>query len=181
MKIGKKFNLLSKQEYYYVIDNYKKYSDFNTLGLYRSILESEKLDLEEKLEVRDYVNQTFGKTFIFLQLKDPKTYFDLQTLGETLTVADEYQLWEDIRHNQQKILADRKIKHRNFGTYSKHNCGYDTCRYNGLMVKQGSFLKESHIHFDGDKNKYQAKIKSERRKSHRKQVDRIIDQELENK
>lgn len=180
MKIGKKFNLLSKPEYYHVINNYKKYTDFNTLGLYRSIIESEKLVLADKLEIRDYANQTFRKTFEFLQLKDPKTFFDLQTIGKMLTVADEHQLWDDIRNNQQKILADKNIKHRNFGTYSKHNCGYDTCRYSGLMVKQGSFLKESHIHFDGDKNKYQAKVKSERRKSHRKHVDRVIGQELDN-
>jgi len=70
MKIGKKFNQLSKSQYYHFIDNYKKYTDFNTLGLYRSITENERLSLEDQIEIRDYANLIFGKTFNFYQLKD---------------------------------------------------------------------------------------------------------------
>lgn len=178
MKIGKRFNQLSKSEYIHYIDNHKKYTDFNTLGLYRSICENEKLALLDKIEIRDYANTIFGKTFHFYQLKDPITYFDLTTLGKELTVADKQKVWNDIKINQQKILADKKIKHRNFGIYSKHNCGYEDCRYNGLMIKQGSFLTESSIHFNSDKNEYAAKDKSERIKKQRKNKNKIIKDEL---
>lgn len=180
MKIGKKFNQLSKSEYFHFIDNHKKYTDFNTLGMYRSICENGKLKLDDRIEIRDYANRTFGKTFNFYQLKDPKTYFDLTTLGMDLTQADERQFWEDISVNQQKILSDKKIKHRNFGEYSKHNCGYSDCPYNGLMIKQGSWLTESNMCFESDKNQYAAKDKSERFKKQRKNMHRIIKDELDN-
>lgn len=179
MKIGKRFNQLSKSEYIHYIDHHKKYTDFNTLGLYRSICENKKLALPDRIEIRDYANTIFGKTFIFYQLKDPKTYFDLTTLGKELTVADAQKVWDDIKINQQKILTDKKIKHRNFGEYSKHNCGYDDCRYNGLMIKQGSFLTESAIHFDSDKNKYVSKDKSKYIKKQRKNERQIIKDELD--
>lgn len=106
MTIGKPFNQLIKKDYFYYIDNYKKYTDFNTLGLYRSICENKKLELNDRIEIRDYANTIFGKTFNFYQLKDPKTYFDLITLGEELTTADERQIWKNIRGNQQKILKE---------------------------------------------------------------------------
>ncbi len=57
MKIEQKFNKLTAKEYRFYIDNHKKYTDFNTLGLYRSLLENEKLTLAEKLEVRDYAER----------------------------------------------------------------------------------------------------------------------------
>ncbi|SDS09751.1 hypothetical protein SAMN05216503_1971 [Polaribacter sp. KT25b] len=178
MKIGKKFNQLNKSEYFQFIDHYKKYSDFNTLGMYRSICENENLKLDDKIEIRDYANSIFGKTFNFYQLKDPQTYFDLTTLGLELTVADEKQIWNDIIANQQKILSEKKIKHRNFGAYSKHNCGYKDCPYNGLMIKQGSFLAEGGLHFKSDKNAYSAKLKSKRIKKQRKNKDQIIKDEF---
>ncbi|WP_338791960.1 hypothetical protein [Bernardetia sp. MNP-M8] len=40
------------EEYVFYIDNYKKYTDFNSLGLYRSIVENENLNLEQKIELR---------------------------------------------------------------------------------------------------------------------------------
>lgn len=174
MKIGKKFNQLSKSEYFHYIDNYKKYTDFNTFGMYRSICENEKLEISDRIEIRDYANTVFAKTFNFYQLKDPKTFFDLTTLGMQLTVADERQVWNDIRVNQEKILSEKKIKHRNFGEYSKHNCGYDDCPYNGMMIKQGSRFTESHMWFESDKNEYSAKEKSERVKKQRKNKSQII-------
>jgi hypothetical protein len=174
MEIGQQFNKLSIKEYFFYIDNYKKYTDFNTLGLYRSIIENNKLDIAGKIEVREYAHQTFKKTFEFLQLKDPKTYFDVTTIGQDLTKADERQIWEDIISGQQNILADKKIKHRNFGQYSKHSCGYETCPLNGLMIRQGSAISDGHMQFNSDKNQYAAKYKSDRRKADRKKEKQII-------
>ena len=180
MKLGQKFSTLSINEYFFFIDNYKKYTDFNILGLYRSIVENTKLNLEEKIKVREYAHKTFKKSFDFLQLKDPQTFMDISTLGEELTKADEYQLWQNVKKNQQKILTDKKIKHRNFGIYSKHNCGYDDCPLNGLMIRQGSFFSEGHMYFYSDKNENAAKNKSDRRKIDRKNEKQIIKRELEN-
>jgi|GEM_PF-631639 len=178
MEIGQKFNQMSLKEYFFYIDNYKKYTDFNTLGLYRSIVENEKLSLDEKIEVREYSHKTFKKTFDFLQLKDPKVFVEVSTLERKLTKGDEEKIWSDVRLNQEKILADKRIKYRNFGTYSKHNCGYSDCVWNGLMIRQGSWLSEGNMHFTGDKNKYQQKLKSDRRKSERKNEKLIIDKDL---
>lgn len=179
MEIGQKFNTLTLKEYFFYIDNYKKYKDFNTLGLYRSIVENEKLTLADKISVRDYAHKTFKKTFDFLQLKDPKTFVEVEYLGQELTKGDEQNIWDNVRRNQQQILDDKRIKHRNFGEYSKHNCGYDTCVWNGIMIRQGSWLMESNMHFDSDKNQYAAKDKSEKRKADRKNEKRLIKKELE--
>jgi hypothetical protein len=179
MEIGQKFNKLTFKEYIFYIDNYKKYTDFNTLGLYRSIIETEKLNEVEQIEVREYAHKFFKKSFEFLQIKDPSTYFEVLTIGQELTKADERQLWENIRTNQQKILIDKKIKHRNFGEYSKHNCGDPNCYMNGVMAKQGTWLAEGNIHFSSDKNRYAAKLKSEGRKANRKIEKRIIERTLE--
>jgi len=174
MEIGQKFNKLTLKEYFFYIDNHKRYTDFNTLGLYRSIIENNKLDIADKIEVRDYAHRKFKKTFDFLQLKDPKTYFDVTTIGKDLTKADELEIWNDIIDNQQKILAYKRIKHRNFGEYSKHNCGYDTCPLNGIMIKQGSTISESHMYFQSDKDGHSGKIKSDKRKSERKKEKQMI-------
>jgi len=72
------------------------------------------------------------------------------------------------------------MKHRNFGDYSKHNCGYENCPMNGLMVKQSSLLAEGHNWFDSDKSKYSRKEKSAKIKKGRKSQRRIIRDELEN-
>lgn len=181
MLINQKFNTLTLKEYIFFIDNYKKYTDFNTLGLYRSILENEKLNLEGKIEVRNYAHKIFGKTFEFLQLKDPSTYFEVSTLGQEITKGGEQKIWEDIRTNQQKILEDKQIKHRNFGNYSKHNCGYEDCPYNGLMIKQNSSLAEENMHFNSDKTWNSGKIKSDRSKKDRKNEQQIIKKTIETK
>ena len=180
MEIGQKFNTLTLKEYLFYIDNYKKYSDFNTLGLYRSIVENAKLSLDDKIAVREYAHKVFKKTFDFLQLKDPKTFVEVEHLGKELTKGDEQKVWDEIRRSQQRILEDKQINHRNFGNYSKHNCGYDTCVWNGIMVKQGSWLAESSMHFDSDNNKYLQKLKSEGRKADRRKGKQIINKELEN-
>jgi hypothetical protein len=179
MKLGRPFNKLSFSEYLAFIPMHETFSDWNTLGLYRSILENEKLTLEEKGQVRDLAHSFFQKQYDFLQLKDPKTYIEILSIGQELTVADERQMWEDVKRNQQKILDNKKIKHRNFGDYSKHNCGVETCPYFGLMVKQGSFLCEQQIRFDSDKNAWAAQLKSERLKRDRKNRKAIINENLE--
>jgi hypothetical protein len=89
MDIGQKFSSLTVKEYFFYIDNHKKYRDFNTLGLYRSIVENDKLGLKEKIAVREYAHLVFRKTFDFLQLKDPKTYVEVENLGKELTKGDE--------------------------------------------------------------------------------------------
>ncbi len=179
MEIGRKFNTLNVSEYRHYIKNHEKYVDFNTLGLYRSIFENESLTLEDKVFVRNFANKFFQKTFDFLQIKDPFTYVGLVTLGETLTAGDIKQLWNQIRINQEKILKDKKIKHRNFGVYSKHSCGYEACNLNGLMIEQGSFFAEHEMRFNSDKFKFSAKLKSERFKKERKNEKQIIGTVLE--
>jgi len=153
MKINKPFNQFTKEEYLESIPNHKQYSGFNTLGLYRSLLENGLLTVEELIEVRDLANTFFQKTFDFLQLKDPKTYMEVVSLGKELTEQEKYRLWETVRDNQQKILKNKRIKHRNFGIYSKHECGLPYCPLNGLMVKQGSFMTRNGICFPTDENK----------------------------
>ncbi|MEC4814519.1 MAG: hypothetical protein SAK29_14770 [Scytonema sp. PMC 1069.18] len=180
MKIGQKFNSLTYSEYLHIIDNHKKFSDWNTLGFFRSLVETKKLDVNQKIEIRDYANKQFHKSFEFLQLKDPSTYFYLKTLGENLTVADEEEIWKGIRVNQEKIRKEKKIKHRNFGEYSKHNCGYDWCPYNGLMIKQGSFLAEGNMHFNSDRSKMGSVLKSENYRKQRKRMKKLIQQEIVN-
>lgn len=49
MRIDTPFNTLTKSEYLRYISNHKKHSDFNTLGLYRSLLETDKLTIEQKM------------------------------------------------------------------------------------------------------------------------------------
>lgn len=179
MKIGHKFNTLASKEYRFYIDNYKKYTDFNTLGLYRSIVENEKLSIQEKIEVRDYAHTFFLKSFDFLQLKDPDIFIKVSTLGQELTEADEWQLWENLKVNQQKILSDKRIKHRNFGVYSKHECSYEDCIWKGVMIKQGSPIAYGNIHFLSDSSRYGVQEKSAKFKTERKNIKQIINRELE--
>jgi len=179
MKVGKQFNTLTYGEYLHLIENHKKFTDFNTLGLFRSIVETTKLSLEEKLELRKVAINAFAKTFDFLQLKDPQAYFVVTTLGESLTLADEHQAWEDIKANQQRILEIKKLRHRNFGIYSKHNCPYANCPFNGVMFKQASLLSDRNMHFHTDsRNRYLNWENSDDRKKARKSKQRIISQRI---
>lgn len=173
MKLGK-FNKLTFREYHHYIDNHKKYTDFNVLGLYRSILENEKLNLDERIAVREYANKQFQKSFDFLQLKDPRVYFELSYLGVELTQADEHQIWQEIKENQKKILNEKRIKHRNFGTYSKHTCGREDCPYDGLMTQKDSYLEYHPMQLHADNNRYSAQDKSDGRRKDRKRERLII-------
>jgi hypothetical protein len=178
MKLGRQINALTYSEYLHLLENYKKFTDFNHLGLFRSIVENERLAPTQKLEIRDAAIKVFPGFFEFLQLKDPVAYFSLITLHQVLTAADSHQVWADIRRNQQRILATKKLGHRNIGSYAKHDCGYETCHLNGLMIRQGSWLGEGEMRFCTDKNEYPALSKSKMRKRDRKQQKRIIEQEL---
>jgi hypothetical protein len=178
MKIGKKFNTLTHGEYLHLLENYKKFIDFNHLGLFRSIVENHKLSAEQKIEIRNASIGNFPKFFAFLQVKDPWTFIKLKKLGQNLTVADERKLWEEIWFNQQRILANKRIKHRNFGVYSKHSCGYDVCNLNGLMIKQGSLLAEYDMGVRH--HRYSTVSKSELYKRERKEQRRVVQQDLAN-
>jgi hypothetical protein len=180
MTIGRKFNEFNFEEYIFYIDNHKKYKDFNTLGLYRSLIENIKLSLEDKIAIREHAHSLFKKSFDFLQLKDPKIFVEVSSLGMDLTKADERKMWDDVIKNQQNILNDKRIRHRNFGTYSKHDCPYEDCIYKGLMVRPDSRLAWGSMHFDGDKNKYQQKAKSDKRKSERKREQLIVNEQIDN-
>jgi hypothetical protein len=170
VKIGSKLNQLTYREYLPIIEHHQKYTDFNTLGLYRSILENEKLELDAKIAIRELAHEKFRKSFDFLQLKDPDTYIKVSTLGQALTVVEKRQLMKNIRANQEKILKDKRIKHRNFGTYSKHDCGYEHCFYNGMMIHRGSRLAESNMFFDSDENSWLKQWKPTRQRSEKRKL-----------
>ena len=179
MKISRRLNTFSYSEYIHLLKIYARYTDFNSLGLFRSILENEKLTAKQKTEIRDAAIGTFPKFFAFLQVKDPWTYRKLTLLGQDFTKADEDLLRDIIELNQQKILADKRIKHRNFGIYSKHSCGYDTCHMNGLMIKQSSLLSEYNMVTPSRRpQKYSTFSKAERRKQERKSKHQIIQTDL---
>ncbi|RYZ49237.1 MAG: hypothetical protein EOP49_16745, partial [Sphingobacteriales bacterium] len=136
MNEGRKYNTYSYAELSALIDQHRSEKTFNALGFYRSLLENDSLSTDEAIALRDRANETLGKTFAFLQLKDPQTYHRLLLLGKEYTKADEDELWRQIARGQQAILNDKQIRHRNFGVHAKHNCGYDWCPYNGLMIHQ---------------------------------------------
>jgi hypothetical protein len=135
MKIGRKIRDLSASKIRRIMLDYQKYTDFNRLGLFRGILESEKLSLEEKKELRDAAIAGFPKYFDFLVIKDPETWDQLQHLGEERLRSEIRRDWEEVRRLQQRLLKEKKLQHRNFGIYSKHLCGHDLCGYNGSMVR----------------------------------------------
>ena len=181
MKVGKQFNTLTPGEYLHLLQHHRKYTDFNTLGLFRSLLENPRLSLAQQLELRQAAIAAFPKPFEFLQLKDPVTYFELNALGESLTSADKAQAWTDIRHNQQRMLTSKQLRHRNFGTYSKHLCGHDDCPLNGLMIKKCSALSypaqfgfHENMPFASDKNRYSAVQQAKARRRERKQERRLL-------
>jgi hypothetical protein len=147
MKLDKKLNQFSYKDLITIMKNYSKYVDFNSLGLFRAIVEHEKLDLNQRIALRDMAIGIFPKFYNFLQIKDPHTYFHLQTLGQELTNADKRAFYKQIKANQYEILHRKRIKHRNFGIYSKHSCGYKDCKLDNLMVKQNSWFKEYEIIF----------------------------------
>lgn len=176
MIIGKPFNTLALEEYYYYIDNRKKYNDFNELWLFRSIFENKNLDEWKMILLRDYIQKNMPKVFEFMQVRHPNLYIKLYLLWKIYTKTDEENLWNLIHINQDKILNKKRIKHRNFWDYSKHNCWYENCPLNGIMLQQWSWFCESSMRsFNNTKEQ-----KSERRKSERKREKKIITEFLSN-
>lgn len=150
MKLNRRLNQLSEAEYQHLLANYQRYTDFNSLGLFRSLLENEKLDLPQRLRLRDAAIEAFPKFYEFLQLKDPHTYLRLSTLGQELTIADERAAWEQIKRNQQRLLTDKGIRHRNIGVHARHDCGNPECPCRGTMTQPNSILTDSYIWFRTD-------------------------------
>lgn len=152
MKLEKPFKNYSFGELLHLAANRHRYTNFNSLGFFRAILEHEKLDLDQRLQLREVAKDIFGKQYEFLQVKDPVTFYGLDTLGLELTKGDEQQRWQQIKRNQEAILKAKQIKHRNFGVYSKHTCGYADCPYEGVMFPQGSWWLGmiQGMHFDSD-------------------------------
>lgn len=48
MKVTKQFNSLTYGEYLHLLKNHQKFTNFNTLGLFRSLIETTKLSLPQK-------------------------------------------------------------------------------------------------------------------------------------
>lgn len=172
-----KYNTLTKNEYIYYIENEKKFN-VNILGMYRSLFENEKLTQEDKIEIRDLLNKDHFKTYEFYQISHPNLYAELYQLDNTLNEQEYDQLWENMREFQEKTLKEKKIKHRNFGDYSKHLCGHKDCPLNGQMIKQGSVLAETCMSFKSDKRKEGKKEKSRRYKKDKREFKNKIRKEL---
>ena len=168
MQTGKPYREYSFEELKLLLAEARQRKGINVLGFYRSLLENRLLSKEEAIELRDDAHVYFQKQFDFLQLKDPDTFLKITLLGEEFTEADEHQLWRNIKRNQQAILKEKRIRHRNFGVYSIHDCGYGWCRYNGMMIRQGSEIAEGYMHFDSDKPRHNKQQKSLRYRAERK-------------
>jgi hypothetical protein len=125
MVSGKKYNDYQYEELKELLDKGQADKEINVLGFYRSLLENKHLSVEQAIELRETAHGHFQKQFNFFQIKDPSTYLKVTLLGEEYTKGDEDNLWRQIVRNQQSILKEKRIKHRNFGTYSIHNCDYE--------------------------------------------------------
>jgi len=162
------YNSYTFAELVQLLTTEKKSGKINMMGLCRSLLENEQLSLEERLQLRDLAAQNFTKQVAFLQVKDPVTYLRLSLLGKEYTKADEEESWRQIVRNQQAILKEKGISHRNFGTYSIHDCGVESCPFNGMMIRQGSEFAESSMHFKSDRSRVAKKQKSMNARKDRK-------------
>ena len=115
MKINKKFKQMSMAEYRHYIAHHQKYADFNPLGLYRSILENDKLDEATRLEVLAFANQYFQRFYDFLFVKDPVTYSRLATLGQGLSETQQRQHLSHVWDGREKWCAEKGIRHQRIG------------------------------------------------------------------
>lgn len=120
MKLNRPFNTLSLAEYRHIIPRHSKYTDFNPLALYRSIVENPKLSTAEKQEVLALANQYFQKFYDFLVVKDLHTYAALSRLGlPPLSPAQQWDYDEQLRAQAEKILARKRIRNWRVGTVTK--------------------------------------------------------------
>lgn len=133
MKIGKPFRNMSIAEYRHYLAHHQKYSDFNPLGLYRSILENPALNSAKQQEVLALANRHFQKFYDFLVVKNLPTYARLSRLGQPpLSEAQERQYIEQLRKTADKRLAETDIRHWRVGVYSISE------RFNGRQNADGS-------------------------------------------
>ncbi|MFA8300806.1 MAG: hypothetical protein ACEPOV_11630 [Hyphomicrobiales bacterium] len=173
MKIDKRFNQFTYKEYIYFIDNHKKYKNFNTLALYRSIIENKKLNEDERIKIRDYSNKLFYKFFEFLKVKDLKTYVCLITLGKDLTPIQFNQLEDKIHTEAKNILRKKRIKYHHFGVAIKYDDPEN--HQNSFMIH----LKEHKNLVDSNHNSISKNAKSTHYKKERKNIKQVIQNELE--
>ena len=152
MNINQPFNELSATRIREIIQNYKQYKDFNRLGLFRGLIESECLSPEERTSLQKLARKTFDRYFDFLVIKDPDTWWTtLHPNWVENSFSDRLDRWRKIEHHQRVIIERKGLGHRNFGTYSKHDCGYEDCPLNGVMIKKNDPRRNNcRIHFSSD-------------------------------
>ena len=102
-------------EYHHYIAHHQKYADFNPLGLYRSILENDKLDEAARLEILAFANQYFQRFYDFLFVKDPVTYSRLATLGQGLSETQQRQHLSRVWDRREQWCAEKGILHQRIG------------------------------------------------------------------
>ena len=120
MKLNRPFNTLTLAQYRQIIPQHARYTDFNPLALYRSIVENRKLNEEDKQEVLALANQYFQKFYDFLVVKDLHTYAALSRLGlPSLSPAQQWDYNAQLRIQARKILARKRIRNWRVGTQSK--------------------------------------------------------------
>lgn len=159
MKLSKKFNTLSVSEYRDVIKHHKRYTNFNPLGLYRSLIENPKLDTDAQLDILALANEHFGKFYEFLLVKDINLYAKLSRLGKMpLTITQEWQYREQLRQKAQMLLKQKQIRRWRVGIYttSERWAGIDEAtgdiKVATIMTKESTYknthspTKVPHIH-----------------------------------
>ena len=119
MKLNARFNTFTLPRYREAIANHKRYTDFNPLALFRSILENGKLGEAEQLEVLALAKAAFPRFYRHLLLKDLCTYAAISRLGqEPLGEAKMWQYINNLRCEQEKEFAKRKIRNSRVGAYT---------------------------------------------------------------
>ncbi|WP_315284879.1 hypothetical protein [Neisseria bacilliformis] len=82
MKLNARFNTFTLPRYREAVANHERYADFNPLALFRSILENDRLNEAEQLEVITLAKAAFPRFYEHLLLKDLHTYAALSRLGQ---------------------------------------------------------------------------------------------------
>ena len=152
MRIDQPFNELSAARIRTIILNYKQYKDFNRLGLFRGLIESAHLSSEERTGLQQLARRTFARYFDFLVIKDPDTWWQTEYPDWVETsFGDRLNRWREIRERQQVIIERKGLGHRNFGVFSKHDCGRADCPLDGVMVKKNDPRRDNcRISFKSD-------------------------------
>ena len=120
MKLNRPFNTLTLAQYRQIIPQHARYTDFNPLALYRSILENNKLSAADQQAVLALAKQYFPKFYDFLVVKDFNTYAALSRLGlPPLSPAQQYDYDEQLCAQAKKILANKRIRNWRVDTITK--------------------------------------------------------------